>query len=108
MPISAPVLCITICVSDDEDTMVFCSCVFHKKIRYHMYFIPMDLRKCDLLVIIPLYFRECDLLIVNMLFWWKPDDSGRKLMTKNSYSPRNVVMKQMRGGPHKLDLLVET
>ena len=47
-----------------------------------MYFTPLDLSKFALLILNPLYFRGCSLLIANILFYLKPDDSGRNLMTQ--------------------------
>ena len=51
VPSGALVIRINQCVRDDEETMVFCSCVFHKKMRNYMNFIPTDLYKCALLII---------------------------------------------------------
>ena len=67
-PLGAPALRITLCVRDDEETMVFYSSVFHKKMRDHMHFIPLDLNKCAMLVVIPIYIHKCALLIINFLF----------------------------------------
>ena len=92
MPLGALVLRITRYVRDNEETVVFRSCVFHEKMRDHMHFIPLDLQKCALLVVTLLYFRKYALLIVNVLFLWKPDDSGRNLMTQTRSSRRNVMM----------------
>ena len=44
MPPGDFVLRITRCVHDDEETIVFHSCVFHEKIIYHMHSINLDLR----------------------------------------------------------------
>ena len=59
-----------------------------------MHSIPLELRKCALLIAIPLYFRECAVLILNLLFYQKPDNSGRKYMTKTRSSHRNMMMTQ--------------
>ena len=52
--------------------------MFYEKTRENTQLIPLDLRKCALLIIFTLYFREYALLIVNMLFYRKSDDYGRK------------------------------
>ena len=57
-----------------------------------MHFIPLNLRKCALMIVITLYFRECAILVVNVLFWRKPDYYGRNLVTQTQYSCRNVMM----------------
>ena len=82
MPSGTLVLCITQCVHDYEEAMVFSSSMFHEKMRDHMHFIPLGFHKCALLIVIPLYFCKYALLIVNVLFWWKPDDYDRNLMTQ--------------------------
>ena len=55
-------------VRDNKETITFRFCVFYENMRDPMHIIPLDLRKCTLLIVINMYLCECDILIRNMIF----------------------------------------